>query len=257
MPPRRSQLTDPTGIERVLPHALLGQRVVVLPDGSLRLEWLPVSPPPTIPTFATVLSNAAHSGMVWQGPTVSFSNPRPLPPPSDAQDVWHRTNGFLPLHYVPALPEIDASAGLPVRSAPVSIPFKPVCGPGTLGVAMAEILAGRGIAEGDRSLSAYISPPFRSDARDAFLIIEWPGHPRFISQVQVQDAAGYLSKRILAMQVANAFYHLAEMVQAQPSADPAALPLGFDQLRLLEVVSFNAQDFYVRVLVVGRPLALP
>ncbi|KAJ7057475.1 hypothetical protein C8F01DRAFT_332941 [Mycena amicta] len=239
--------------------APIGQRISFSPSGVFGLTWHTISAPPTIPSFATVIASAQMTGMVWQDSNGSFFNRNVLPSPHTAQDHWHRTNGLLPLLYVPSIPSLDRIPGHPMRNAPISIPFAPANGPGTLGVAMSELLlaGGRGIFQPEESIRMHIPLPFRAtqEDKDGLLVIELPGHARFISQFQLRDESSgeYVSRRLFAMQIANAFHYLSELIKNNPSGDPTALSMEFDQLRLLEVVSFNAKDFYVRVMVVSRP----
>nr|GAT43559.1 predicted protein [Mycena chlorophos] len=236
----------------------VGQLIVPAGYGRIRLEWHPIQPPPAVPTFVNVLNHAEHSRTHWAGSNGSFLNNTPLLALPGAQDGWHRTSGSLPLAFVPSNPKIDFRPGQTVRKAPISIPFAPTRGPGTLGVALAEILAScRGVADPDVPIVQHVPPAFRTEgSKHALLVLEWPGHPRFMSTFQLRtDSREYIARQLLALQVANAFAYYASVIESEPSAAQSASPLIIDQIRLLEVVSFNAKDFYVRVLVVDRPKA--
>nr|GAT60556.1 predicted protein [Mycena chlorophos] len=247
-------------------HTYIGQSLVGSPHSRFELRWHPVSSPPFILPFDEVIEKAEKSGMIWPDSEAreGFINPNTLPSSPDALDVWHRTDGLQSLDYIPFLAHLNDT---PLRSAPISIPFAPTHGPGIVGAAMTELLrGGRGIFDAEASIEGHIPLAFRprlcgwkerdDREKEGFLVIEWPGLQRFVSRFQlaaecssVERMFTYISRKLLAMQIANVF-HLLSQVHAPASAH---IPLIFDQLRLLEVVSFNARDFYVRVLVVGRP----
>ncbi|KAF7317443.1 hypothetical protein HMN09_00481000 [Mycena chlorophos] len=219
----------------------VGQHIVLSPNGSVHLEWRAIEPPPAIPSFASLLAHAERARTTWSGSNGTFFNNNPLPAPPDASDTWHLTTGFPPLPY-----------------SPISIPFAPTHGPGTLGVALSELVgAGRGVSDPAVPIVQHIPPPFRGGGTgEGWLVLEWPGQARFVSSFQLRTHAGeYISRGLLAMQVANAFHYYYTLAHNEPSADAraTAVPLLFDHLRLLEVVSFNAADWYVRVVVVSRP----
>nr|GAT47558.1 predicted protein [Mycena chlorophos] len=238
----------------------VGQHIVLSPSGSVHLEWRAIEPPPAIPSFASLLAHAERARTTWSGSNGTFFNNNPLPAPADASDAWHLTTGFPPppLLFVPSLPTLDAQPGITLRKAPISIPFAPTHGPGTLGVALSELVgAGRGVSDPAVPIVQHIPPPFRGEGMgEGWLVLEWPGQARFVSSFQLRTHAGeYISRGLLAMQVANAFHYYYTLAHNEPSADAraSAMPLLFDHLRLLEVVSFNATDWYVRVLVVSGP----
>ncbi|KAF7317432.1 hypothetical protein HMN09_00479900 [Mycena chlorophos] len=246
-------------------HTYIGQSLVGSPHSRFELRWHPISSPPFILPFDEVIEKAEKSGMIWPDSEAreGFINPNVLPSSPNALDVWHRTDGLQSLDYIPFLAHLNHA---PLRSAPISIPFAPTHGPGIVGVAMTELLrGGRGIFDPEASIEGHIPLAFRprlcgwkerdDREKEGYLVIEWPGLQRFVSRFQLAAACSSAERTFTH---ALLYFTLRDDTVTDNSKKvhtPASahIPLIFDQLRLLEVVSFNARDFYVRVLVVGRP----
>ncbi|KAJ7048341.1 hypothetical protein C8F01DRAFT_117874 [Mycena amicta] len=217
-------------------------------------------------------------------------------------DFWHKMRNsqdetlYVPLLDNPsysAVPQIDSLS----PHAPIAIAFPPTHGPGTIGVAATELLAGGGLRFEHEFIAARIPERFRLyPGSHGRLIIEvcfiarlalelplmypqWPGYASVTAPLNISYNDGsYLSRIRFAQQLAHHLYTFAKnapnytynaadaatdgytthaMTLDSRSHDDQNHPratarIRFEQLRILEAVSFDGRDWYMRVLVVAR-----
>ncbi|KAJ7060092.1 hypothetical protein C8F01DRAFT_208378 [Mycena amicta] len=203
-------------------------------------------------------------------------------------DFWHKMRNsqdetlYVPLLDNPwysAFPQIDSLS----PHAPIAIAFPPTHGPGTIGVAASELLAGRGLRFEHEFIAARIPERFRLyPGSHGRLILEWPGYASVTAPLNISYNNGlYLSRIRFAQQLAHHLYTFAKnapnytynaadaatdgytghaMTLDSRSHDDQNHPratarIRFEQLRILEAVSFDGRDWYMRVLVVARDLS--
>ncbi|KAJ7663227.1 hypothetical protein DFH06DRAFT_1395324 [Mycena polygramma] len=119
-----------------------------------------------------------------------FYNPEPWPQKEDARDFWHGER----LLCVPLVSPVPAN---------ISIPFRPLCGPGKVGVALTELALSRGFRHPRDHL--WRMPPGVAVGQ---LILTWPTYPntRVSVPLNLKDVSGeYLFRGAFAKQIAAIF----------------------------------------------------
>ncbi|KAJ7203054.1 hypothetical protein GGX14DRAFT_570313 [Mycena pura] len=210
---------------------------------------LPSDFPSHRPAFLKdAVSEAAQivqAGYRWRAssPSCRVRADQVAPPRADATDAWHNTSEML--FYL-----CDKSFNTEV---PITITFAPTHGPGLVGVAMTELARGRGVLEPQTPIGNFFLPKFQWAGATGRLVIELPGYPTMQTfRLVLQDENGrYTPRAAFGTQIARAVANFADSDPFRPG--PGRLPLGrhrdgasYEQMRLLEAISFNGQDFYLR-----------
>ncbi|KAJ7190867.1 hypothetical protein GGX14DRAFT_579462 [Mycena pura] len=168
------------------------------------------------------------------------------PPCADATDAWHVTSGMM---YYPRAHSYNTEV-------PITVTFAPSHGPGLVGVAMTELVRGRGLLEPHTPMGTFFPPGYQVGATGR-LVFEWPGYDMQLFPLRLQDGQGLYAPRVaLGMQIAAIFDIFIEKFgdpqEFTPGTGVMPIPLGrhgvrYERLRLLEAISFDGQDFYVRI----------
>ncbi|KAJ7114318.1 hypothetical protein C8R44DRAFT_855630 [Mycena epipterygia] len=171
-------------------------------------------------------------------------------PRDDARDSWHIDRMII-------LPR--AVAGV----VPIRIFFAPSHGPCTTGVAMTELDISRGMQDPRERIGGYI-PPMAHGISEGRLIFAWPNYPntRAYEALTLKDTpTQHVTRGALGKAVSRIFRTFitpkkySEEYVVPPNAMAMNWKLGgrnmkHEQLRLLEVLSADGQNFFVRVGVV-------
>ncbi|KAJ7192420.1 hypothetical protein GGX14DRAFT_406370 [Mycena pura] len=207
----------------------------------------------TAPPFAVAMSKTKATGYRWP-PSSTSSKVRAdqvAPPCADATDAWHNTSLMI---YYPR-ESLDTQV-------PIIIPFAPTHGPGLEGVAMTELICNRGLLEPDTPIGSFLRPGHKWAGATGRLVLEWPGYDVQIFYLPLQhDKRRYLQRGTLGKLIARGVRTFIEHY-----GDPNIVPgtrfvrvgqhsnwAQFEQFRLLEVISLDGLDFYLRVAVVPLP----
>ncbi|KAJ7214916.1 hypothetical protein GGX14DRAFT_609748 [Mycena pura] len=262
-PPRRrvqeEQYTAqaPTAIPRSeYPSRRLVAQATTLSSPAMDLMPLaPAFPPSHRPAPRKVaLAGTARTGHRWPASTadgISRTDQLAPPMPDRPTDTWHNTSAMR-----------CCPPAWPVTSnVPITITFNPTHGPSSVGVAFTELLYGRGVVDPNAGIQIgpFIQPVVHSLDHTVRLVLEWPGyHNKRAFPLDLKDDHGrYGTRGAFGKQIASAVYTFTEKFGDSDPFTPGGgrLRLGrtgimFQQLRLLEVISFNGLEFYMRVGVV-------